>query len=82
MSLIDKLNNIINCKDAIRAAINNKGGVLTENSKLRDYAAAIDNLTAGGGSEDHSGLIAFLQLIILFNLSITDILNHLAVYFI
>ena len=57
MSVIDKLNNIINCKDAIRAAINNKGGVLTENSKLRDYAAAIDNLTAGGGSEDHSGLI-------------------------
>ena len=57
MSLIDKLNNIINCKDAIRAAINNKGGVLTESSKLKDYATAIDNLTAGGGSEDRSGLI-------------------------
>ena len=50
MSVIDKLNNIINCKDAIRAAINNKGGVLTESSKLRDYATAIDNLSAGGGS--------------------------------
>ncbi len=56
MSLIDKLNNIINCKDAIRAAINNKGGVLTESSKLRDYATAIDNLTGGGG-ENRGGLI-------------------------
>ena len=54
MSLIDKLNNIINCKDAIRAAINNKGGVLTESSKLRDYATAIDNLTGGGGSSSSS----------------------------
>ena len=54
MSVIDKLNNIINCKNAIRAAINNKGGVLTESSKLRDYATAIDNLTAGGGSGSSS----------------------------
>ena len=57
MSVIDKLNNIINCKNAIRAAINNKGGALTESSKLKDYATAIDNLTAGGGSENRSGLI-------------------------
>ena len=50
MSVIDKLNNIINCKNAIRTSINNKGGTLTESSKFSDYAAAIDNLTAGGGS--------------------------------
>ena len=50
MSVADKLKNIINCKNAIRAAINNKGGALTESSKLRDYATAIDNLTGGGGS--------------------------------
>ena len=56
MSVIDKLNNIINCKNAIRAAINNKGGVLTESSKLKDYATAIDNLTGGGG-ENRGGLI-------------------------
>ena len=62
MSVIDKLNNIINCKNAIRAAINNKGGVLTESSKLRDYATAIDNLTAGGGSENRSGLIEVKSL--------------------
>lgn len=62
MSLIDKLNNIINCKNAIRDAINNKGGVLTESSKLKDYATAIDNLTAGGGSENRSGLIEVKSL--------------------
>ena len=56
MSVIDKLNNIINCKNAIKAAINNKGGTLTESSKLRDYATAIDNLTGGGG-ENCGGLI-------------------------
>ena len=56
MSVIDKLNNIINCKNAIREAINNKGGKITENSKFSDYATAIDNLT-GGGSENRSGLI-------------------------
>ena len=57
MSVIHKLNNIINCKNAIRTAINNKGGALTESSKLKDYATAIDNLTAGDGSENRSGLI-------------------------
>ena len=62
MSVIDKLNNIINCKNAIRAAINNKGGALTESSKLRDYATAIDNLTAGGDSENRSGLIEVSSL--------------------
>ena len=50
MSVIDKLNNIINCKNAIRTSINNKGGTLTESSKFSDYATAINNLTIGGGS--------------------------------
>ena len=50
MSVIDKLNNIINCKNAIRNSINNKGGNLTESSKFSDYATAINNLTVGSGS--------------------------------
>ena len=54
MSVIDKLNNIINCKNAIRTSINNKGGTLTESSKFSDYAAAINNLTVGGGSGSNS----------------------------
>ena len=47
-----KLKNIIKCKNAIRTAINNKGGQVTENSKFSDYVAAINNLTSGEGSVD------------------------------
>ena len=54
MSVIDKLNNIINCKNAIRTSINNKGGKLTESSKFSDYANAINSLTVGGGSSSSS----------------------------
>ena len=54
MSVIDKLNNVINCKNAIRTSINNKGGTLTESSKFSDYATAINNLTVGGGSSSSS----------------------------
>ena len=45
-----KLKNIINCKNAIRTSINNKGGNITENSKFSDYATALNNLSTGGGS--------------------------------
>ena len=47
-----KLKNIIKCKNAIRTAINNKGGQVTENSKFSDYVAAINNLTSNEGSVD------------------------------
>ena len=47
-----KLKNIIKCKNAIRTAINNKGGQVTENSKFSDYVAAINNLTSSEGSVD------------------------------
>ena len=50
MCIANKLKNIINCKNAIRTSINNKGGKITENSKFSDYATAINNLSAGGGS--------------------------------
>ena len=50
MCIANKLKNIINCKNAIRTSINNKGGNITENSKFSDYATAINNLSAGGGS--------------------------------
>ena len=47
-----KLKNIIKCKNAIRTAINNKGGHVTENSEFSDYVAAINNLTSNEGSVD------------------------------
>lgn len=47
---VEKLNKLRNTKEAIRIAINNKGGTLTETNKFSDYATAIDALTTGGGS--------------------------------
>ena len=46
----DKLNKLKETKEAIRTAINNRGGTLTESNKFSDYATAINNLTGGGGS--------------------------------
>ena len=45
----DKLNKVLETKEAIRTAINNKGGTLTETDKFSDYATAIDNIQSGGG---------------------------------
>lgn len=47
---VEKLNKLRNTKEAIRVAINNKGGTLTKSNKFSDYATAIDALTTGGGS--------------------------------
>ena len=49
-TIIEKLNKLKGTKEAIRLAINNKGGTLTKTDKLSDYAPAINNLTIGGGS--------------------------------
>ena len=48
----DKLNKLKDTKEAIRTAINNRGGTLTESNKFSEYATAINNLTGGGGSVD------------------------------
>ena len=45
----DKLNKVLQTKEAIRTAINNKGGTLTTSDKFSDYAIAIDNIQSGGG---------------------------------
>ena len=44
----DKLNKVLQTKEAIRTAINNKGGTLTTSDKFSDYATAIDNIQSGG----------------------------------
>ena len=45
----EKLNKILETKEAIRTAINNKGGTLTTSDKFSDYATAINNIQSGGG---------------------------------
>ena len=44
----DKLNKIITTKEAIRTAINNKGGTLTKDDTFASYATAIENIKTGG----------------------------------
>ena len=44
----DKLNKILETKEAIRTAINNKGGTLTTTDTFASYPTAIDNLPSGG----------------------------------
>ena len=46
----DKLNKLKATKEAIRTAINNKGGTLTETDTFASYATAIENIQTGGGN--------------------------------
>ena len=47
----DKLNKVLQTKEAIRTAINNKGGTLTETDTFASYATAIDNIQSGSANE-------------------------------
>ena len=49
-TIVEKLNKLNDTKEAIRIAINKKGGTLTKADKLSDYAAAINKLTISGGN--------------------------------
>lgn len=46
---VEKLNKVLQTKEAIRTAINNKGGTLTENDTFSSYSTAIDNIQTGSG---------------------------------
>ena len=46
---VEKLTKVLETKEAIRTAINNKGGTLTESDTFSSYSAAIDNIQTGGG---------------------------------
>ena len=46
---IEKLNKVLETKEAIRTAINSKGGTLTESDTFSSYSTAIDNIQTGGG---------------------------------
>ena len=45
-----KLNKILETKEAIRTAINNKGGTLTTTDTFASYSSAIDSLPSGGNT--------------------------------
>ena len=46
---VEKLNKVLETKEAIRTSINNKGGTLTENDTFSSYSTAIDNIQTGSG---------------------------------
>lgn len=50
MSIASKLQSIVDTKAAIKTAINEKGGSITDSTPFADYATAITNLPSGGGS--------------------------------
>lgn len=63
----DKLNKILETKEAIRTAINNKGGTLTTTDTFASYPSAIDSLPSGGGGSLKTLLDATKSTYYLFN---------------
>lgn len=51
MSIASKLQSIVDTKAAIKTAINEKGGSITDSTPFADYATAITNLPSGGGGD-------------------------------
>ena len=49
-SIQTEITRIANAKTAIRTAINNKGGTVSDTALIDTYASAINNLSAGGGN--------------------------------
>ena len=75
-----KLNKILETKEAIRTAINNKGGTLTTTDTFASYPSAIDNLPSGGGGSLKTLLDATKSTYYLFNYysgtSVNDLISY------
>ena len=54
---VEKLNKVLETKEAIRTAINNKGGTLTESDTFSSYANAIESIQTGGGDNKLAKLV-------------------------
>ena len=75
-----KLNKILETKEAIRTAINNKGGTLTTTDTFASYPSAIDSLPSGGGGSLKTLLDATKSCYYLFNqyegTSVVDLISY------
>ena len=75
-----KLNKILETKEAIRTAINNKGGTLTTTDTFASYPSAIDSLPSGGGGSLKTLLDATKSCYYLFNeysgASVNDLISY------
>ena len=75
-----KLNKILETKEAIRTAINNKGGTLTTTDTFASYPSAIDSLPSGGGGSLKTLLDATQSTYYLFynyqGTSVNDLISY------
>ena len=75
-----KLNKILETKEAIRMAINNKGGTLTTTDTFASYPSAIDSLPSGGGGSLKTLLDATKSCYYLFfnykGTSVNDLISY------
>ena len=75
-----KLNKILETKEAIRTAINNKGGTLTTTDTFASYPSAIDSLPSGGGGSLKTLLDATKSTYYLFyqysGISVNDLISY------
>ena len=75
-----KLNKILETKEAIRTAINNKGGTLTTTDTFASYPSAIDSLPSGGGNTLKTLLYATKSCYYLFynykGTSVNDLISY------
>ena len=75
-----KLNKILETKEAIRTAINNKGGTLTTTDTFASYPSAIDSLPSGGGGSLKTLLDATKSAYYLFynysGVSVNDLISY------
>ena len=75
-----KLNKILETKEAIRTAINNKGGTLTTTDTFASYPSAIDSLPSGGGGSLKTLLDATKSCYYLFynykGTSVSDLISY------
>ena len=75
-----KLNKILETKEAIRTAINNKGGTLTTTDTFASYPSAIDSLPSGGGGSLKTLLDATKSCYYLFSnysgTSVNDLISY------
>lgn len=76
----DKLNKILQTKEAIRTAINNKGGTLTTTDTFASYPSAIDSLPSGGSNTLKTLLDATKSCYYLFSnysgASVNDLISY------
>ena len=75
-----KLNKILETKEAIRTAINNKGGTLTTTDTFASYPSAIDSLPSGGGGSLKTLLDATKSCYYLFSEYSGESVNDLISY--